>query len=192
MKTSTNFLFILAMIGLYRACAAPATVEAGRRALHRTTKSLKDAAEAAKSKSPLTPPPVVEAPSGMAKVLSFPKDNPFAFQMMVATTKTSAADLICQLVAEGKSLSEVDWKRNGLFIVFGFTYLGAFQWWLMVNKYRQWFPTMDRFAKLSFAEKLKDKAGLLDAGRMVLFDIFVHMPLMYFPSYCKLHLSCVL
>jgi len=32
-------------------------------------------------------------------------------------------------------------------VVFGFVYLGGFQWWLMVHKYRQWFPTMDRFAK---------------------------------------------
>ena len=69
-----------------------------------------------------------------------------------------------QMVAEGKSLNEVDWKRNGIFVVFGFAYLGGFQWWLMVNKYRQWFPTMDRFAKLPFAEKLKDTAGILDAG----------------------------
>lgn len=169
------------MIGLYRACAAPAS-QVGRRALHRTTKSFKEAADAAKSKVS-KPAAAVEPVSGMSKVLSFPKNNPFAFQMMVATTKTSAADIMVQMVAEGKSLSEVDWKRNGIFVVFGFCYLGGFQWWLMVNKYRQWFPTMDRFAKLSFAAKLKDTAGLLDAGRMVLFDIFIHMPLMYFPAY---------
>jgi hypothetical protein len=42
---------------------------------------------------------------------------------------------------------------------------------------------MDRFAKLPFAEKLKDTAGILDAGKMVLFDVIVHLPLMYFPTY---------
>ena len=57
---------------------------------------------------------------------------------------------------------------------------------IMVNKYRQWFPTMDRFGKLSFAEKLKDTAGILDAGKMVLFDVCIHLPLMYFPSYYTL------
>lgn len=102
---------------------------------------------------------------------------------MVATAKTAGADLIVQTVAEGKSMQEVDWKRNGIFVVFGFCYLGGFQWWLMVTKYRQWFPTMDRFAKLSFADKLKDTAGILDAGKMVLFDIFVHLPILYFPTY---------
>jgi len=55
-----------------------------------------------------------------------------------------------------------------------------------VNKYRQWFPTMDRFGKLSFAEKMKDTAGILDAGKMVLFDVCIHLPLMYFPSYYTL------
>jgi hypothetical protein len=80
-------------------------------------------------------------------------------------------------------LSEVDWRRNGIFVVFGCAYLGGFQWWLMVTKYRQWFPTMDKFAKMSLADKLKYPAGMLDAGRMVLFDLIVHMPLMYFPTY---------
>lgn len=114
---------------------------------------------------------------------SFPKTHPFAFQLLVATGKTSAADLVVQVVAERKSFNEIDWKRNGIFVVFGFAYLGGFQWWLMVTKYRQWFPTMDRFAKLSFAEKLKDTAGILDAAKMVVFDVVVHLPLIYFPTY---------
>lgn len=105
------------------------------------------------------------------------------FQLIIATGKTQAADMLVQVVAEGKSFSEIDWKRNAIFIVFGITYLGGFQYWLMVNKYRQWFPTMDRFGKLSLAEKLKDTAGIIDAGKMVLFDIFVHLPMLYFPSY---------
>jgi len=116
-------------------------------------------------------------------ITSFPKKNPFAFQLIVATCKTSAADLLVQVVAEKRKFDEIDWKRNGIFVVFGFAYLGGFQWWLMVTKYRQWFPTMDRFAKLSFAAKLKDKAGLLDAAKMVVFDVVVHLPMIYFPTY---------
>ena len=119
----------------------------------------------------------------MTKIMAFPKQQPFIFQLLVATGKTQAADMLVQVVAEGKSFSEIDWKRNAIFIVFGASYLGGFQYWLMVNKYRQWFPTMDRFGKLSLAEKLKDKAGIIDACKMVLFDIFVHLPIMYFPSY---------
>lgn len=43
--------------------------------------------------------------------------------------------------------------------------------------------TMDRFAKLSFADKLKDKAGIIDAAKMVVFDVTVHLPMIYFPTY---------
>lgn len=37
---------------------------------------------------------------------SFAKTNPFAFQIMIATMKTSAADLLTQVVAEKKKLTE--------------------------------------------------------------------------------------
>ena len=115
--------------------------------------------------------------------MTFAEKNPFTFQLFVATAKTMGADLMVQVGPEGKKFDEIDWKRNGIFVVFGFAYLGGFQYWIMVTKYRQWFPTMDRFAKLSFAQKLKDTAGILDAGKMVLFDVIVHLPLMYFPTY---------
>ena len=80
------------------------------------------------------------ATEAVVKKESWAKENPFLFQLGVATVKTSAADLVAQMVAERKSLDEVDWKRNAIFVVFGFAYLGGFQYWLMVNKYRQWFP----------------------------------------------------
>lgn len=73
---------------------------------------------------------------------SFAKENPFVFQLGVATAKTSAADLVAQVVAEKKSFDEIDWKRNFIFVVFGFAYLGAFQYWLMVNKVRGPFETI--------------------------------------------------
>ena len=121
------------------------------------------------------------SPSGATNSFtSFPKTNPFAFQLLVATGKTAAADILVQVVAEKKRWDEIDWKRNGIFVVFGFAYLGGFQYWLMMSKYRQWFPTMDRFAKLPFAAKLKDTAGMIDAVKMVLFDVVIHLPCIYF------------
>ena len=169
------------MLGLQRSTmsAGPLLMAASRRAFSRSAKTLKASVETT-AKEASAP---VEQLSMFGRMAAFPRQNPFAFQLIIATGKTAAADLMTQMVVEGKSLSEVDWKRNGIFVVFGFAYLGGFQWWLMVNKYRQWFPTMDRFAKLSFAAKLKDTAGLLDAGKMVLFDLFVHLPLIYFPTY---------
>ena len=80
-----------------------------------------------------------------------------------------------------------------------------------VTQFRKWFPGMDRFANASIAQKLKDRQGMLSAGKQVpggwqgmllmshlpshsllhssfprtqvLFDIFVHMPFMYFPAF---------
>jgi hypothetical protein len=116
-------------------------------------------------------------------VLALAQSHPFAFQVGVATVKTMGADLMAQMVVEKKSFSEVDWKRNFLFMIFGAGYLGCFQGVLMINLYGRWFPTMHKFAAMPFKEKLGYTAGLMDAGKMVLFDVLVHLPFIYFPCY---------
>jgi hypothetical protein len=176
---------IAEMLGLYRGplLSKPLSVAlSSRRGFTKTGYKLKTAPLEKANVLPKSPVDSATAATS-GGIMSFPKENPFTFQMIVATGKTMAADLMVQTVAEGKSLDEVDWKRNGIFVVFGFAYLGGFQWWLMVNKYRQWFPTMDKFAKMSFAEKLRYPAGILDAAKMVVFDITIHLPWMYFPTY---------
>jgi hypothetical protein len=170
---------------------APTAVR--RRIFHSTTKSLKASIpeNAARrggnssnsSSNAATRISTATTTTSSSSSTSWAKNHPFAFQLIVATGKTMAADLVTQVVAERRSWDEIDWKRNGIFVVFGFSYLGGFQYWLMVHKYRQWFPTMDRFAKLRLADKVKDTAGLLDAAKMVVFDLLVHMPIMYFPTY---------
>mmetsp|Transcript_21019 Transcript_21019/g.34757 ORF Transcript_21019/g.34757 Transcript_21019/m.34757 type:complete len:281 (+) Transcript_21019:202-1044(+) len=155
---------------------------AGRRIMHSSSTKLKQTSTTVVRQQSSSTKIVKPAAPAVVKE-SFAKRSPFLFQLGVATTKTMGADLLTQMAAEGKSLSEVDWKRNGIFVVFGFAYLGGFQYWLMVTKYRQWFPTMDRFAKLSMVDKLKDKAGILDAIKMVIFDVTVHLPMIYFPVY---------
>merc|ERR1711963_818215 len=115
--------------------------------------------------------------------MAFPKAQPFAFNIMVATVKTSIADLITQFIVEQRQFSDIDWMRNGVVVLFGMLYLGGFQYWLQVNMFRRWFPTMDRFANQSFAAKLKDTPGQIDVAKQVLFDIFIHLPLMYFPTF---------
>jgi hypothetical protein len=114
---------------------------------------------------------------------AFAKNNPFAFQVGIATVKTMGADLLAQCVVEKKSFDEIDWKRNFLFMVFGAGYLGVFQGVLMINLYGRWFPTMHKFAAMPWKEKLGYSAGWIDAGKMVLFDIFIHLPLIYFPCF---------
>ncbi|KAI2513580.1 hypothetical protein MHU86_720 [Fragilaria crotonensis] len=160
--------------------AASNSASAGRRVLNSTSKRFKASVSESIGKESAA---AMTATSRKVVGESWAKRNQFAFQLGVATAKTMAADLLTQTVAEGKTLAEVDLQRNFIFVLFGFGYLGCFQYWLMVTKYRQWFPTMDRFAKLSVSAKLKDTAGILDAMKMVLFDIVVHLPVIYFPCY---------
>lgn len=181
MQLRSLFYICITMICFYRTLGS-APVTARSRAFSQTGRIV-NKVSLNTSKQVDVPPTVTRPLSAASKIMAFPKDHPFAFQLIIATVKTAAADLIVQTIAEGKKLSDVDWRRNGIFVVFGFAYLGGFQWWLMVTKYRQWFPTMDAFAKMSFADKLKYPAGMMDAGKMVLFDVIVHLPMMYFPTY---------
>ena len=32
-------------------------------------------------------------------------------------------------------IKDIDYKRNAIFVVFGFVYLGGFQYWLMATQY---------------------------------------------------------
>jgi len=123
------------------------------------------------------------AATGTGGILAFAQSNPFAFQIGVSTVKTGAADMMTQCVVEGKGITEIDVKRNFVFIVFGAVYLGGFQWWIQVTQFRKWFPGMDRFANASMAEKLKDVPGMITAVKQICFDVFVHLPFMYFPAF---------
>mmetsp|Transcript_16194 Transcript_16194/g.22770 ORF Transcript_16194/g.22770 Transcript_16194/m.22770 type:complete len:216 (+) Transcript_16194:28-675(+) len=114
------------------------------------------------------------------KLLVYPKKHPFIFQVVIATTKTSAADYLVQKHLEGKK--EIDWRRNMLFTAFGFTYLGCWQWIQYVHMFRRMFPGMEAFANAPFKEKLKYKNGPRLVLGQVAFDNFV-VPCYFFPLY---------
>lgn len=65
--------------------------------------------------------------------VEFAKTHPFANNIMIATTKTAAADLLAQTVIAGAPISEIDLQRSLLFCLFGATYLGAFQYLYQVQ-----------------------------------------------------------
>ena len=121
-----------------------------------------------------------------AKLQSLPTCRPFLAQLAVSTVKTTAADVLVQVVAEEKPLRDIDLRRTAIFAGFGFAYLGCFQWYLLINKYSKWFPTMKHFAALPLREKLRCKQGLIEGVKMVIFDVVVHSPMIYFPSYYTL------
>jgi len=116
-------------------------------------------------------------------ILGWPKRNPFTFQVIFATIKTSIADIIVQMGVDGKSWDEIDWKRNLVFVAFGGLYLGGFQWFIYVTCFRRMFPAMDKFANQTLREKMANKAGLRALGGQVVFDNFVHYTFIYFPVF---------
>ena len=131
------------MFSVYRTSVYSIASTASRRVYHNSIRSLKasvDGPTTTTATATKTTAGKVVSETVTKESSSFAKENPFLFQLGVATVKTSAADLVAQMVAERKSLDQVDWKRNAIFVVFGFAYLGGFQYWLMVTKYRQWFP----------------------------------------------------
>lgn len=89
---------------------------------------------AAKPATPTLSAPTPTPPAAGFSYVGFAKAYPFANNVLIATCKTSAADLVAQCAIERKPLSEVDWRRNMVFCLFGAVYLGAFQYWYQVRE----------------------------------------------------------
>merc|ERR550525_528209 len=113
-------------------------------------------------------------------IVTFPKRQPFATNIIVATVKTSLADIIVQK-AEGKE--DIDWSRNGVFTAFGFAYLGIAQWFIYVTIFTRVCPNAIRFSNLSWAEKLKDRPGQIDLVKQTCLDNFIHYTFVYYPVF---------
>lgn len=64
------------------------------------------------------------------------KARPVVTGVITSGLKTCAADLFAQKLLEKKE--DVDWKRNAVYGIFGFAYLGGFQYWLYNVKFVQW------------------------------------------------------
>lgn len=98
------------------------------------------------------------------------KKHPFGCGIMTSGIKTSFADIFAQKVMEKRE--EMDWNRHAVFCVFGFTYLGAFQYWLYNIKFTQLCgPITAAFGHV------------LTSPVKVVLDQLVHHPLCYFPVF---------
>ena len=95
-----------------------------------------------------------------------------------------AADLMTQTVAEKKSFDEIDWRAqwhisSSLALSISVAFNGGSWSTSTASGSPQW----TALPRLPFADKIKDTAGILDAAKMVVFDLCVHLPIMYFPTY---------
>lgn len=96
--------------------------------------------------------------------------RPFVTGIITTTLKTSAADLFAQKVIEGRE--EVDWRRHSVFCVFGFAYLGGFQYYLYNNLFQKLCAPLTR------------TFGHIGSSPIKTFiDQCIHHPLLYFPTF---------
>lgn len=114
-------------------------------------------------------------------LLQFPKEHPFATNIIIATIKTSLCDILVQKYVEKKE--DVDWRRVSVFTAFGCLYLGFFQWAIYVTLFGRLFPGMAKFANMPFKEKIKDTRGMLNVVGQTAFDNFIHYTFIYFPVF---------
>eukprot|EP00947_MAST-08B_sp_MAST-8B-sp1_P001062 g1062.t1 len=104
---------------------------------------------------------------------------------------TSLADLLVQTKIEGKEWHEIDWRRNFVFLTFGFGYLGLGMYAAYVKGFGRLFgPRMAEFCAKPVREKLKDAAGLRMLATQVFLDVAVLNPIFYWPCYYSFKALC--
>mmetsp|Transcript_36229 Transcript_36229/g.70821 ORF Transcript_36229/g.70821 Transcript_36229/m.70821 type:complete len:292 (-) Transcript_36229:157-1032(-) len=112
---------------------------------------------------------------------SFARDYPFANNILIATAKSGAADLLAQTVLQGTPLDSVDWTRSLLFCTFGAIYLGGFQYLYQVQIFKRLFD-VDKFTSQPWADKVKDGPGLRALAAQTALDLTV-LTLIYLPTF---------
>lgn len=121
---------------------------------------------------------IVEYNSIRGAILTFPKRWPFTFNVLLSGTLMPGADFVIQLCEGG----EINWRRILCFNIFGI-YKGVADWTIYIIVFSRMFPKAVRFSNLSWAEKLKDRAGQKQIFGQVLVDLLGYMPFIYFPVF---------
>ena len=118
------------------------------------------------------------------------RSAPFSLSIFTATVKTAAADVLTQMYLEPQAKNtasgkqQVSMRRVGVFTVFGFWYLGGFQYFLYVRCFSRWFPSAKTFGEHStIAARLSDRKGLVDLAKQVAFGNFLHIPFLFLPAF---------
>ena len=128
----------------------------------------------------VAPEDATDEPIGFSYV-AFAQNYPFANNIMIATTKTAAADLLAQVVIAQTPLDAVDWQRSLLFCLFGATYLGGFQYLYQVQIFKRLFD-VDAFTSQPWAQKVRDGPGLRALAAQTALDLAV-LTAIYLPTF---------
>lgn len=113
--------------------------------------------------------------------VSFAQNYPFANNIMIATAKTAAADLLAQVVIAQTPLDAIDWQRSLLFCLFGAVYLGGFQYLYQVQIFKRLFD-VDSFTSQPWEDKFRDGPGLRALAAQTALDLTV-LTAVYLPTF---------
>eukprot|EP00967_Tisochrysis_lutea_P018146 scaffold20572_cov28-Tisochrysis_lutea.AAC.1 len=113
--------------------------------------------------------------------LEFAQRYPFANNIMIATAKTAAADLLAQVAIAGTPVDMIDWQRSLLFCLFGAIYLGGFQYLYQVQIFKRLFD-VDAFTSQPWGDKLRDGPGLRALAAQIVLDLSV-LTAIYLPTF---------
>jgi hypothetical protein len=115
--------------------------------------------------------------------LRFSRKYPLINNILIATFKTGAADIMAQTVVAGTPLSQLDVKRNTLFMLFGLVYSGLFLYFYQVNVFQRLFSNVEGFSQKTWGEKFSDRSGLMNLMGQTLLDLGVlvtaYLPVFY-------------
>lgn len=141
------------------------------------TSSLKRKSEDDKN-STKTEPTTIDDDSPYVR---FAKEYPFMNNLIIATLKTCAADLLAQTVIAHTPVFELDLQRSLLFCTFGGLYSGAFQYLYQVQIFKKLFD-VDKFTSQSWSKKLRDLPGVKALAAQTGLDLTI-LTLVYLPAF---------
>jgi len=111
-------------------------------------------------------------------IQTFPKRQPFWTNVLISMCAYSGADYCIQK----SSGDPIDKTRLSNFMVFGM-FQGCVSWTFYVRIVSKLVPSSVRFTNLSFAEKMRDRAGQVGLLQQTFLDNFVYTPFVFFPIF---------
>jgi len=131
------------------------------------------------------------APTAMNRINAFMIRTPLFTGVAVATIKTALADVLMQLTT-GKSIfsEEYDWNRTGLFVLFGFGYMGIANYIFYYKGFTKLFPYLTEMTKQPFSIKMRDPRFLKQLFAANIVDNAIINPIIYWPVFYSFKEIC--
>jgi len=114
--------------------------------------------------------------------IQFAKTYPFANNFIIASLKTTAADVLAQTVIAQTPIQDIDIQRSLVFCIFGGLYSGAFQYVYQVQLFSKIFPDIDAFTQKSIKDKIQDIPGLQALVGQTTLDLTI-LTVVYLPTF---------